>query len=99
MKFRTTLIISSMAIIFLVFWISCQEKTKRQETAMEDRLNTQLGTLIDSCWNDQNADAFQGISTADFIRNLNGISVAKNQNEMEAHMKVYFMAEQITSTY
>ena len=92
MKFRTTLIISSMAIIFLVFWISCQEKTKRQETAMVDQLNTQLGTLIDSCWNDQNADAFEGISTEDFTRNLNGISVAKNQNEMEAHMKVYFTA-------
>ena len=92
MKSRTTLIVSALAIIFLAFWISCQEKTKRQETAMENQLNSQLGTLIDSCWNDQNADAFENISTADFTRNLNGISVAKNQTEMEAHMKVFFTA-------
>ena len=81
-----------MAIILLVVGVSCQHKTKKQEIVMENRLNLQLGTLIDSCWNGQNVDAFEGLSTDDFTRNLNGISVAKNQIEMEAHMKVYFTA-------
>ena len=92
MKFKSTILISSMAIIAVVTWISCEQKTKRQEMAMEDRLQMQLGTLIDSCWNEQNAEAFKAISTADFTRNLNGISVAKNQTEMEAHMSVFFTA-------
>ncbi len=59
---------------------------------MEDRLNKQLSIFIDSCWNKQNLDTFQDLVTADFVRNLNGISVAKNQNEMEAHMQVFFTA-------
>ncbi len=59
---------------------------------MEMQLNKQLGTLIDSCWNNQNLHAFQELVSTDFVRNLNGISVVKNQNEMEAHMKVFFTA-------
>ena len=81
-----------MAIILLVVWISCQEPSKKHEVVMEQRLNSQLVTFIDSCWNDQNAEAFKGLSTEDFTRNLNGISVAKNRIEMEAHMKVFFTA-------
>ena len=92
MKSRTALIASAMAIIVLVVWISCQEHSKKHEIVMEQRLNSQLVTFIDSCWNNQNVEAFEGISTTDFIRNLNGISVAKNQTEMEAHMKVFFTA-------
>ncbi len=62
------------------------------EVAMEERLNNQLGTLIDSCWNQKNLDLFEGLVSENFIRNLNGISVARNPNEMEAHMKVFFTA-------
>ena len=81
-----------MAIILLVVWISCQEQSKKHEIVREQQLNVQLVTFIDSCWNAQNVSAFAGISTDDFTRNLNGISVTKNQNEMEAHMKVFFTA-------
>ena len=92
MKFKSTILMSAMAVITLVIWISCEEKTKRQEIDREGQLQRQLAKLIDSCWNDQNAEAFRDLSTADFTRNLNGISVAKNQTEMEAHMSVFFTA-------
>lgn len=59
---------------------------------METRLNQQLVTFIDSCWNKQKVAAIQDLTTSDFVRNMNGISVAKNQQEMEAHMKVFFKA-------
>lgn len=81
-----------MAVFLVVIWISCEQKTKRQEMVMEDQLQRQLVTFIDTCWNDRNVEAFRELSTADFTRNLNGISVAKNQTEMEAHMNVFFTA-------
>ena len=71
---------------------SCREKSHVKELAMEDQLSSKLVMLIDTCWNNQNLGAFQDLATDDFVRNLNGISVAKNQNEMEAHMQVFFTA-------
>ncbi len=59
---------------------------------METRLNQHLVTLIDSCWNNKDVGAIQELTTSDFVRNLNGIGVAKSQQEMEAHMKVFFKA-------
>lgn len=81
--------------VFLVVILApgCQEQVqKKKELVMQNKLNTKLTILIDSCWNKKNAGAIQDLTTTDFIRNLNGISVAKNQKEMEAHMKVFFKA-------
>ena len=92
MKARPIYIFSILALSTLVLISTCREESQNRDLAQENLLNQQLSTLIDSCWNKQNLDAFQELTTADFVRNLNGISVAKNQNEMEAHMQVFFTA-------
>ena len=92
MKARSIYILSLLALLLLVLISTCREETQKQDHAIEDRLGRQLSTFIDTCWNKQNLDAFKDLASADFVRNLNGISVAKNQNEMEAHMQVFFTA-------
>ena len=92
MKSKKTYVLLVTSLLSTCIWISCEHKSKKLDIAMERQLNGHLVTLIDSCWNSQNLSAFKSISTENFTRNLNGLSVAKNQTEMEAHMKVFFDA-------
>lgn len=91
-KFKTTYALMALALISVILSSSCQQMQKQGGLAMEHQLQNQLGLYIDSCWNNQDIKEFGMIATADFTRNLNGIRVAKNTNEMEAHMKVFITA-------
>ncbi len=92
MKIRS-IFIFLLSLLFVSVFGSCQEQVfKKREVVMETRLSQQLVMLIDSCWNKKDVGAIQDLTTSDFVRNMNGISVAKNQQEMEAHMKVFFKA-------
>ncbi len=75
-----------------LLYASCQENQNRKNLAMKEQLQGQLGRYIDSCWNEQNIGVLGQVTANGFIRNLNGIRIAKNPNEMEAHMKVFFTA-------
>lgn len=92
MKAKTTFLFLGSAFVVMLTWISCQDREQRKLLAIEEHLGDQLVMLIDSSWNDKNLSTFETMATVDFVRNLNGISVAKNANEMEAHMKVFFTA-------
>ena len=65
---------------------------------------TTLNTYMDSCWNKGDISNLNGISSEEFIRNLNGITVVETQNEMRAHMRVFFkgfpdLAVKLDSTF
>ena len=92
MKAKSVSVLLISALALPLIWFSCQEKVNERELALEDQMKQSLVVMIDSCWNGQDMAIFQDLATEDFIRNLNGISVAKNINEMEAHMKVFFTA-------
>ena len=68
---------------------------QREDTVLAEReklLSEQLNSYIDSCWNSQNIELFREITVEDFSREQNGIGVAGNRDEMEAHMQVFFTA-------
>jgi len=77
-------------LILLVVIISCKPENKSIELSMNDKLSKNLSVFIDSCWNDQNVSKLNQLVGKNFIRILNGINVAGNENEMAAHMNVYF---------
>ncbi len=81
-----------LTVMSFLLWISCQENQSRRDLAMQEQLRTQLVLYIDSCWNKQNSKLLGQLTTTGFMRNLNGIRVAKSAIEMEAHMKVFFNA-------
>ncbi|MGB5385452.1 ester cyclase [Eudoraea sp.] len=76
--------------ILLVVITACKTDNKSVESSMNDKLSNSLSVFIDSCWNDQNVSKLNELVDKSFIRILNGINVAGNENEMAAHMNVYF---------
>ena len=78
------IIVLSMAIT------ACRKESKSTDLAMNDKLSKNLNVFIDSCWNDQNVSKLNDLIDSNFVRMLNGINVAKNENEMAAHMNVFF---------
>ena len=76
--------------ILLVVITACKTENKSEELSMNDKLSNNLNVFIDSCWNDQNVSKLNELVAKNFTRILNGIHVAGNENEMAAHMNVYF---------
>jgi predicted ester cyclase len=77
-------------LILLVVITACKTENKSAELSMNDKLSNNLNVFIDSCWNDQNVSKLNELVSKDFVRMLNGINVAGNENEMAAHMNVFF---------
>ena len=46
--------------------------------------------MVENCWNKKDMVKFRSISSDNFVRNVNDINVANNQNEMEAAMNIFF---------
>lgn len=69
---------------------ACRKENKSAEFSTNDKLYKNLNVFIDSCWNDQNVSKLSDLVDSNFVRMLNGINVAKNENEMAAHMNVFF---------
>lgn len=76
--------------ILLVVILACKTENKSAELSLNDKLSNNLNVFIDSCWNDQNVSKLNELVSKDFVRVLNGINVAGNENEMAAHMNVFF---------
>ncbi len=77
-------------LILLVVITACKTENKSAELSMNDKLSSNLNVFIDSCWNDQNVSKLNKLVSKNFVRILNGIKVAGNENEMAAHMNVFF---------
>lgn len=74
--------------------MSCQQATKdlQQRTAENEKaLSSNFKRFIDNAWNNKNMDTLKSVSVENYIKNMNGIQVAANQSEMQAHMKLYFI--------
>lgn len=83
-----------ISFVILLTVVSCQlgDKTSKQQSdENESALSSTYKSFINGAWNDKNMDALKSVSIENYIKNLNGIQVAGNQSEMQAHMKVYFI--------
>lgn len=79
-----------LILIFIVVITACKTEDKNPELSMNDKLSNSLSVFIDTCWNEQNVSKLNELVAKNFVRMLNGISVAGNENEMAAHMNVFF---------
>lgn len=72
--------------------MSCNRQQKSSEAiaANELLISTTLNTYMDSCWNKGDITHMKDIAIANFVRNLNGVDVAINHSEMQAHMNIFF---------
>lgn len=77
-------------LLFLLLLSSCTKNKVEQEFLSKNDWNAPLHILIDSCWNAQKIEQLKIISDEQFNRTMNGIEMAENQEEIKAHMNVYF---------
>jgi steroid delta-isomerase-like uncharacterized protein len=77
-------------LVLILVTTSCKSENKSDALTTNDILTNKLNVLIDSCWNDHNVSRINKLVSKDFIRIQNGITVAGNENEMAAHMNVFF---------
>jgi steroid delta-isomerase-like uncharacterized protein len=75
-----------IAAIFIFLVFSCKENQQTKENQLKSNLNT----VVEQCWNKKDVVKFKVLSAENFVRNVNGIKVANNQNEMVAAMNVFF---------
>lgn len=46
-------------------------------------------SFVEDAWNQGNMEKFKAVSVENYIRNLNGITVAENQNAVESNIKLF----------
>ena len=86
--------VGNISVALLALLISCkQQSSQGSETALavlEDSIGLSFRSFVEDGWNNKDIEQFKAISVKDFVRNLNGISVATNQSEMQANMNLFF---------
>ena len=80
-------------LLFLIAsMVSCKREYRDAEREKGALLSQGVGTWIDSCWNQQNLDVLEDLTTSQIIRHLNGVRVAKGKTELKAHLQMFFTA-------
>ncbi|MBT8313399.1 MAG: ester cyclase [Maribacter sp.] len=84
---RTRLI----SIILVLLVSSCNiNSEKHKAEAIDLAMRENFESFINNAWNKKNMDSLRSISITNYNRQLNGINVAENLNELEANMNIYF---------
>lgn len=79
-----------MLSLFLAYscnGVTGQMEQERKQT--EQNVKNNIETYITSCWNQNDVESLQTITTSKFVRTLNGIKVVASQKEMQAHINVF----------
>ena len=80
-----------LSVLLLVVILTCKQgHIDEMKTKQEQAITTNFNSFIENAWNYKNMDSLKSVSVENFIRHLNGIQVASNQNEMEANMNIFF---------
>jgi len=80
-----------LSILLLVLVLTCKQGHNDELKTQQDlAIPANFNSFIENAWNNKNMDSLRSVSVENFIRHLNGIQVASNQNEMEAFMNIFF---------
>lgn len=81
-----------IVLVIIIFLLAnCKEYGENKERiAIENTMSKNFDIYITQGWNRKNMDSLRSISVENYSRELNGIKVAENQNELEANLNIYF---------
>ena len=80
-----------LSVLLLVMVLTCKQgHNDEMKTNQEQAITTNFNSFVENAWNYKNMDSLKSVSVENFIRHLNGIQVASNQNEMAANMNIFF---------
>lgn len=77
--------------ISFLFCFACANNNSN-DLAFEDKILDNTHIYVELCLNNKDYSFLKSCATNDFSRQLNGIQVASNLNEIEAHLMVYSIA-------
>ncbi|MDE3740792.1 ester cyclase [Maribacter polysaccharolyticus] len=79
-------------IIIVFLSLNCKKNLKSDgSNDLEQTLAKNFNTYITHAWNQKNMDSLRTISVQNCSRQLNGIKIAENLNELEANLNIYFI--------
>ena len=78
-------------VILMLLGSNCKENGGNENTnRIENTMTKNFDIYIEQAWNKQNMDSLRTIAVENYSRELNGIEVANNLNELEANLNIYF---------
>ena len=82
-----------LILLFLIIaHLGCKPEKQEQNTPSQAQISQQVSTWIDSCWNQRNFAALEGLTSSESTRLMNGVKVAEGPAELEAHLQLFFRA-------
>lgn len=82
-----------MATILTVFFllVSCNDPRNPSKLASQEKRNqASLIAVMDKVWNKKDLKAIDTYFSESLIRQVNGVNLASNKNELTANLQVYF---------
>ncbi len=80
-----------LSVLLLLMVFTCKKgNDNAMESKQEKAIASSFGSFIEYAWNNKNMDSLRSVSATNYTRQLNGINVAENLNELEANMNIYF---------
>jgi len=80
-----------LCVLLLIMIFNCKEgNINTIEIEREKTIASNFNSFIENAWNNKNMDSLRSVSDKEYVRQLNGINVAENLNELEANMNIYF---------
>jgi len=80
-----------LSVFLLLMVFTCKEgRNNETEIKQEKAITSNFDSFIAYAWNNKNMDSLRSVASEGYIRQLNGINVAENLNELEANMNIYF---------
>ncbi len=80
---------------YVLLILSCKqeaikEKSPISESAASKTMLENFNRLIENGWNHKDLRTLKDVTVKDFVKNMNGVTIAKHQNELAANMGVIF---------
>ncbi|MCP4976412.1 MAG: ester cyclase [Maribacter sp.] len=80
-----------LSVLLLLMVFTCKKgHDNALKSNQEKALGSNFNSFIEYAWNNKNMDSLRSVASTNYIRQLNGINVAENLNELEANMSIYF---------
>ncbi|MDX1314915.1 MAG: ester cyclase [Eudoraea sp.] len=79
-------------LLLITTFLACKPEKQEQIGERQKQMAQQVSVWVDSCWNERNFKALEGLTSSTSTRFMNGVRVAEGSAELEAHLQLFFTA-------
>ena len=85
--------IGIVLVVMVFLGANCKDKEygeSEKKAVKQQAMTMNFNSFIKNAWNQKNMDSLRSVTVENYSRQLNGIEVAENLNELEANLNIYF---------